>query len=122
MTSALFQASDDVHALARRDDYSPIESSQTGWTLLCPCCGGDYLHHVGVVVYDRPREDAPSYETRIATGQGCDGGFGGDVPARGNPSSRRHGVAIDFVCELCGESAELVIAQHKGQSYLAWWV
>ncbi len=101
------------------DDSTPVEG-RAGWKLLCPHCEGDYLHHFTVAVYDRPREDAPSYETRIATGQGCDGGFGGDVPARGNPSSRRHGVAIGFVCELCGESAELVIAQHKGKTYLAW--
>lgn len=34
----------------------PIKTNEQG-ELLCPSCGGNYLHHERVTVYDR-REDA----------------------------------------------------------------
>ena len=43
-----------------------------------------------------------------------------DSKRSGNPSLRRHGLAICFECEFCGRTIELTIAQHKGQSLLAW--
>ena len=43
-----------------------------------------------------------------------------DNKGSGNPSWRRHGLAICFECEFCGRTSELTIAQHKGQSLLAW--
>ena len=37
-----------------------------------------------------------------------------------NPSIRRHGMAIAFSCEHCGDGFELTIAQHKGSTEFAW--
>lgn len=38
-----------------------------------------------------------------------------------NPSARRDGVAIRFWCETCGaDNIELVVEQHKGNSFLRW--
>jgi hypothetical protein len=37
-----------------------------------------------------------------------------------NPSGRRHGLAIAFDCEGCGDEIELTIAQHKGLTAFAW--
>jgi hypothetical protein len=38
----------------------------------------------------------------------------------GNPSGRRHGLAIAFACEGCGDDLELTVAQHKGKTLFAW--
>jgi hypothetical protein len=37
-----------------------------------------------------------------------------------NPSGRRHGLAIAFDCEGCGDEIELTLAQHKGVTALTW--
>jgi hypothetical protein len=88
--------------------------------LRCPHCGNNYLDHGEVIVFSR-REDAPiTIETRIATtGLTCIT----PVPSREarNPSGRRNGLAIRFECENCdAEDLEFTLAQHKGQTPLAW--
>ena len=97
-------------------------------TLGCPRCGGEYLHHLAVVIHDRQEDDREVVRTVV----------GRDVLERksmsnassGNPSSRRDGVAILFYCENChgdedsddGEAPllELTLAQVKGQTVVAW--
>jgi hypothetical protein len=86
--------------------------------LACPKCGGENLHHEVVVVYDR-EEDA-TLVTKIVVGKG-------DVSKRevksegsGNPSARRDGMSIGFICETCPAWPELTVEQHKGSTYLAW--
>jgi hypothetical protein len=77
-----------------------------------------YLHHGVVTVYNR-RENADSVAlTQVSSGQGTIE----IVPSAwsGNPSARRDGVVIRFVCENCDETSELTIAQHKGQTLLGW--
>ena len=90
--------------------------------LRCPRCGGQYLHHLGVTVFDRA-EDAPALvRTTVASGTTKTDA----VPnaGSGNPSSRRDGLAILFSCESCGgtlaDPIELVIAQHKGTTEIGW--
>jgi hypothetical protein len=89
--------------------------------LSCPNCGEDYLHHVGVVVFDRA-EDAP----RVTRTSIRDGHVGSHIVAGDgeNPSGRRDGVVIHFTCEQCKAGdvfpMELRIAQHKGFTYLSW--
>jgi hypothetical protein len=100
------------------------------FTLVCPGCGGDYLHQRAVTAYNRD-EDAKhtrvtvvaetGFSDHIVRSERCD-----------NPSSRRDGIAITFTCENCHEGGsddgpaffdtplELTIAQHKGHTEFAW--
>ena len=91
--------------------------------LLCPRCGADNLHHIGVTFYERGEDDEklrrlqhfpPSLKTEVVPSHGS-----------GNPSSRRDGLAVRFWCEGCGGQAEddvieLTIAQHKGSTEIGW--
>ena len=89
--------------------------------LACPHCPNEiesYLHHGRVTVYAR-REDEPLVTiTEVNNGVAHTKEL--DSRRSGNPSFRRDGVAICFECEFCGRTSELTIAQHKGQSLLAW--
>jgi len=77
--------------------------------LLCPICGFDYNHHRRIEVFERTREDAPTYALIL--------------PAEGvsvvseNPSPRRNALKIYFEGE-CGHEWYLVITQHKGQTFI----
>lgn len=81
--------------------------------LCCPGCGGNYLHHGAVAIYERDGEDGP---TTVVT---SDLGSLADV-IRPNPSSRRDAVGILMECEMCGPVGELCIVQHKGQTFVEW--
>jgi hypothetical protein len=99
-------------------DKEPPRIKFENGVLLCPKCGGNYLHHGRTTVFDR-REDAE--RTNLTE---VEGGmiFHAVVPSEiaGNPSSRRGGIAIIFSCELCAIQVELTIAQHKGQTLCSW--
>jgi hypothetical protein len=87
----------------------------------CPRCGGFYLHHGRVTVYERA-EDAK--QTRVTVIDAA------SLTSRrmqssliNNPSSRRHGMTIGFSCESCDrgvEGIELAIEQHKGATFIRW--
>lgn len=77
----------------------------------CPNCGYTYLHQSRVVVYNRSREDADVVCTVVNPSSS---------PIGATPSSRRDGLAIEFSCEGCGMWNELLIAQHKGETFLSW--
>ena len=88
-------------------------------TLLCPRCGGDNLHHLGVVVFDCS-EDAKVL-TRTEVNAGLVASHLVPADPSGNPSSRRHGMVISFCCETCNaRPIELRIAQHKGNTHVDW--
>jgi hypothetical protein len=89
--------------------------------LLCPRCGSEYLCHTGAVFFNRGEDgesvvrievDGPKVGTSV-------------VPSAnsGNPSSRRHGMTIQFSCEQCsgpGDLLDLNIGQHKGVTEMTW--
>jgi hypothetical protein len=85
-----------------------------GYILKCAWCGEHYLHHETVKTFDPAREDAKqgtrvvvrTHNTTI------------DTCMTGNRSPRRGSVVIEFQCEMCNKITELVIIQHKGNSYL----
>lgn len=91
--------------------------------LLCPLCQGNYLHHTEIQVFSRSQEDAIggqfigiSHDRTVIEGNSS---------MQANPSTRRDGLRIFFYCENCPETRRespliLTIAQHKGQTYLAW--
>ena len=88
-----------------------------GAALLCPECGENFLHHTEVTVFSRPAEDGPVTSTRIHPDAAVH-----VLPGhwKGNPSSRRDGLAVRFYCENCDVDAELTIAQHKGETSIQW--
>jgi hypothetical protein len=91
-----------------------FDSNNSDW-LLCPGCGEHDLHHDQVTVFERETEDAPSRATEI---DGTRVRVLSD--GRGNPSSRRGGIAIRFWCEHCSAVPELTLAQHKGTTLMEW--
>ena len=89
--------------------------------LRCPHCRGNNLHHFRVRVFDRHEDDVIVVETTVQSGLSA----AHRIPSEDsrNPSSRRHGLAIDFVCENCGDTPKpivLTVAQHKGSTHVAW--
>jgi hypothetical protein len=99
-----------------------IEDAGSVSILRCPRCGGEYLHHMGVKVFDRG-EDGPAVVRTSVTGGASKMELVLAADSQ-NPSSRRDGLAIQFSCEGCGGSAddliELTIAQHKGSTEIGW--
>ena len=100
-----------------------------GDELLCPVCGGNYLHQRAVHVFERDQEDSRDGNHVIVDGATV----WADRCMYGNPSGRRQGLFIEFKCELCeaarGESAweegtpipfVLAVSQHKGQTVVQW--
>lgn len=84
--------------------------------LVCPECGGNNLHHKWIRDYFRKcGEDKATIVTEI-NGRGVRdlSSFDGDS----NPSERSSGIRISFWCETCLSHVELVLAQHKGQTFL----
>ena len=80
--------------------------------LKCAHCGEDYLHHLEIQVFARPREDGKTYQTNLdATSPKV--AFP-RIALNGNPSMRRSGVKILLSCENCPGITALTIAQHKG--------
>ena len=90
--------------------------------LTCPGCGGGYLHHEDVTVYDRVydgRENAAdTKQTRVAAGKATTMVLPSKVCR--NPSNRRDGIVVAFWCEDCSALSELTIAQHKGYTLTSW--
>jgi hypothetical protein len=87
--------------------------------LLCPCCGDNYLHHGQVCTFTRATQDADS-GIAFRIDAGGNGSISRSSQLKGNPSSRRDGITVDFTCENCGNTSTLGIAQHKGQTLLNW--
>jgi hypothetical protein len=86
--------------------------------LVCPACGGSYTHHGAITVFNRGREDAPTCATRVE-GENVST-LRGYRAECANPSSRRHGIVIQFRCEMCPAALDLTIAQHKGETLVEW--
>lgn len=88
-------------------------------TLYCPACRGDNLHHLGVKVFDRAEDAQTITRTEVRGGLIASHLIAG--AGAGNPSGRRDGLAVMFECEGCNaDPLELTIAQHKGQTLMAW--
>ena len=82
-----------------------------GAELLCPSCGGNYLHHEHVEVFERGEDEEKGLHISVAHGKTTV-----DGSMVGNPSKRRHGVLIHFSCEACSAKPVLCISQHKGNT------
>jgi hypothetical protein len=94
------------------------------WELVCPQCGEDTLHHDTVTVYARG-EDAGTVVRTVIDPEGRPAVDVVRDSQTDNPSRRRHGLAIRFWCEVCGDfgtggGVELTFAQHKGATQVTW--
>lgn len=97
---------------------TPIFSDETGCSsgallLACPHCNHAYSHQFAVVAFAR-KEDARATATVVTTNPNGPAAF--VMPP--NPSSRRDGVVVLLTCEDCGAQFNLIIEQHKGQTFI----
>jgi hypothetical protein len=93
--------------------------------LACPKCGDIYIHQGNITIFERREDDnyvtvitqndAEVTTARFLNADTC------------NPSSRRHGMLIEFTCEHCHASPpefrqpfRLAIYQHKGNTFVEW--
>ncbi len=85
--------------------------------LVCPDCGGDYLHHECVDIFSRSEDEETG---RLTRAEGLDGNRGfltiSDAPESESKSARRGSISIKFRCELCGKHPVLSFSQHKGNT------
>ncbi len=84
-----------------------------GAELECPGCGNNDLHHECIEVFDRSEDEPKGLHVTVNGGS-----VNVDTDLKGNPSARRHGLAIHFSCEHCKAKPVLTIAQHKGKTYV----
>ncbi len=80
-----------------------------GAALLCPSCGGYYLHHERVEIFERSEDADTGLHVAVTQGKVTT-----DNNLAGNPSGRRHGLSVYLSCEDCPAVSVLHISQHKG--------
>jgi hypothetical protein len=96
---------------------------------MCPLCGGFNLHHMDVIVYNRPEDDDVTKVTEVRPLETRS--LLADSKSCGNPSSRRDGLRVTMWCETCESAPDadpdadlrhfsLLIYQHKGTTYVEW--
>ena len=82
--------------------------------LLC-VCGNNNLHQESVKLFWRD-EDSDKGTFIKSTQRHTDE----HINPSENPSMRRDGLLIKFICEHCEAEPELAIYQHKGVTYTEW--
>lgn len=102
------------------DEYAEIIRGEQG-VLLCPVCGGFYLHHESITEWYRhggvvAGEDGDSAAVVLIEAGKAE--FW--AVANHNPSSRRGAVRITFWCECCDKRSSLIFEQHKGRTFCGW--
>jgi hypothetical protein len=89
--------------------------------LQCPHCLGVNLHQTETTHYNRIKEDDERIQVTEVSDDGTTTTMNIHEDATSNPSGRRHGMRIEFMCETCEERPiELLIWQHKGTTYMSW--
>ena len=76
--------------------------------LVCPECGYSNLHHGYICAHQRGHGQAQVVRTLVDGGTAKVEVVANDFD---NPSPYRHGLAIGFRCEQCGDVGQLTIAQ-----------
>lgn len=85
-----------------------------GEVVVCPHCGHDYTHQGEVQAWQRDEDSDVGVWARIKQ----QAVVSSVVLPSGNPSPRRSGLRIKMSCEGCDNWFWIIIAQHKGQTYL----
>lgn len=101
---------------------TPISIDDNGW-LVCPVCGGNYLHQDSVAVYHLSSPPGLRMERQVlvdATTNTVDDAL---IPAGTgmNPSyTGREGMRVAFYCENGCDVPDLTISQGKGNTMIEW--
>ena len=81
--------------------------------LVCPKCGFDYLHQIEAKCTWRNNDDADgTCFSSSRTKQSIEKLDAKDI--------RRDNLVIEFYCEGCLKNVDLMIYQHKGQTFMDW--
>ena len=88
-------------------------SSEGENVLHCPNCDGFYLHQEKTEVFERGEDSPTGLHVNIQ-----DGAAKVDQIITGNPSPRRHGLTVHFNCETCDSAVQMVVYQHKGNTFV----
>lgn len=88
--------------------------------LICPECDGNNLHHADVSVFNRQEDDEMVMATHVMGSPQTTMTSRVKNTHSQNPSSRRHGLIIEFECEHCDVRPKLQISQHKGNTIMGW--
>ena len=116
------------HKNIHKDIHILQTTNSVGNELQCPHCGDYYMHHYGIELFNRhedseygdhielyiPESHAWMYMNTNVQENIVDGNI------KNNPSSRRSGIIIKFVCENCSAVSDFCIKQHKGHTLLEW--
>ena len=90
-----------------------FEQFDFGYALKCPVCGQSFLHHKKIEIFDREEDQKKGLHIKVENGV-----TETNTDLEGNPSRRRHGLTIQFWCEICEKKVEMSIAQHKGNTFI----
>ena len=90
-----------------------------GDPLACPKCGSEYLHQEDVQIWNRAEDGEKCFYAKIENVRALIDEQRGNS---GNPSPRRQGMCINFLCEGCGIETvhALLVFQHKGMTFIEW--
>lgn len=80
--------------------------------LHCPNCDGLNLNQVKTEIFQRSEDATEGLHVTVENEQ-----FTTDKNLSENPSARRHGLKIHFMCEGCSSNIQMVIYQHKGNTF-----
>jgi len=96
--------------------FMPVRIGGEEDTLLCPNCGGNFLHQEAVRIMNRDSEDKDGMMVEVGTNS--------EVSIRRIKSAdidgRRDVLRIRFSCEGCIGEKILRIMQHKGTTLIEW--
>jgi len=87
--------------------------------LHCPHCDKEHLHHVQTFMYCRSEDKEGVFVTANPI-SGLVSQSKLELDDEGNPSVRRHATVLMFFCEGCQDTHALMIAQHKGTTFIEW--
>jgi len=97
-------------------------------TLECPKCNSPNMHHISVETFSRNEDSSDGEHITIVENKSHGWACLNVIPPehsvndvlKDNPSGRRTGISVAFVCEQCHAVIKLGIAQDRGQTKLSW--
>jgi len=95
--------------------------------LLCGHCDNEYTHLYKVEIFDRKEDSKTGKHLTYTMGEVIPGDCWAMADGKGNlttdnnldanPSPRREGIRLTYVCESCGKDTHITFAQHTGMTH-----
>jgi len=95
--------------------------------LLCGHCDNEYTHMYKIEIFDRKEDSKTGKHLTYTMGEvmpgDCwamadgNGSLKTDNDLLANPSPRREGIRLTYVCESCGKDTHITFAQHTGMTH-----